>query len=465
MTTGTPLTGAALTAPVYTGRMPARAGDVAVETHGIAPVPLTHRYGTARRLFTVWFAPQFNLAVVFTGTLAATLGLGLWLGLLAVTLGTVLGSVAVAYLSTWGPRTGTAQLANARMAFGSTVGVVAVIQWLSCVGWDGLVVLFGGQALAGLVGVPFPLAALLVVVAQGVLGVFGYEVIHRVQAVMSVVLAVIFAVFAVTLLTGAPLVTAPAHSGADLAGTFTLAVAITLSLAISWAPFASDYSRYLPPDTPRRAVFGYTFAGLAAGAVAAEALGVAAAGLLSDQSTDGVRTAVGGGWVGALAMAAIAVGAVTCNVMNAYSGSLSLQAAGVRIGRPLSTIIVVALAFGLAMVLQAGDSAARFEAVLLFLSYWVPGFLAILAIDWHYRGGERTAVDPSEQDTARANAVAALVCFILAFLVAVPFMNTELIVGSVARAAHGADLAYIMNFAVAAATYGGYRAVSARMSR
>ena len=36
-------------------------------------------------------------------------------------------------------------------------------------------------------------------------------------------------------------------------------------------------------------------------------------------------------------------------------------------------------------------------------------------------------------------------------------MNTTLIVGPVASWLHGADLAYFVNFLVAAALYGGYR--------
>ncbi len=185
---------------------------MAVETHGIAPpIPPGNRYGAARRLFTVWFAPQVNMTVVFTGTLAVVLGLGFWLGLLAMVIGTVVGSLAVAYLSTWGgPRTGTAQLPNARMAFGGTVGIVAVIQWLSSIAWDGLVGLFGGEALAELLGMPFWLAVVIVLAAQGAVGgVFGYEVIHRVQAVMTVVLIVTFAVFAWKLINGHQVISLP----------------------------------------------------------------------------------------------------------------------------------------------------------------------------------------------------------------------------------------------------------------
>ncbi|WP_163752261.1 purine-cytosine permease family protein [Mycolicibacterium helvum] len=442
--------------------MPSHVGDMAVETHGIAPIPPDNRYGSARRLFTVWFAPQVNMTVVFTGTLAVVLGLGFWLGLLAMVIGTLVGSLAVGYLSTWGPRTGTAQLPNARMAFGGTVGVVAVIQWLSSIAWDGLVGLFGGEALAELLGMPFWLAVVIVLAAQGVLGVFGYEVIHRVQAVMTVVLIVTFAVFAWKLIDGHPVISLPTLGGADLAGAFVLEVTIALSLAISWASYASDYSRYLPVNTSRKAVFGYTFGGLAMAYIAVQAIGVAAAGTLTDQTAAGVREIMGGGVLGVVALLAIAVGSVTSNAMNDYSGSLALQTVGVRVRRPVSAVVVVVIAFALIMWLHSGDLATRFQGVLLFVSYWIPAFVAIVAIDWRYRSAGRDTVNPAAEATPRSDALVALGAFFVAFAAAVPFMHTNLIVGPVATALHGADLAYFVNFLVAGAVYGGYRLVRAR---
>ena len=64
---------------VFSGHRPSGAGDLSVETQGIAPIPGSHRYGGASRLFTVWFAPQVNMTGIFTGTLAIVLGLGFWL--------------------------------------------------------------------------------------------------------------------------------------------------------------------------------------------------------------------------------------------------------------------------------------------------------------------------------------------------------------------------------------------------
>ena len=166
-------------------------------------------------------------------------------------IGTVLGSLVVGYLSTWGPRTGTAQLPNSRMAFGGGVVLPAALQWLSSIAWDGLVGLFGGEALAVLLGIPFWVAVLIVLAVQGVVGFFGYELIHRMQAVLTR-----GAVRHVRGVRRQARRRAPDHhagdrAGADLVGAFILEVTIALSLAISWASYAADFSRYLPADSSR----------------------------------------------------------------------------------------------------------------------------------------------------------------------------------------------------------------------
>jgi nucleobase:cation symporter-1, NCS1 family len=159
----------------------------------------------------------------------------------------------------------------------------------------------------------------------------------------------------------------------------------------------------------------------------------------------------------------IALAAVGSGVMNDYSGSLALQTLGIRVRRPLSAVIVTALAFALILWLHAADTATRFQDVLLLVSYWVPAFVAVVAIDWALRLRGRASIDPSAETTRRGDAIAALIAFVLAYAAAIPFMDTSLIQGPVAVAWHGADIAYFVNFAAAAVLYGGYRL--ARRSR
>jgi NCS1 family nucleobase:cation symporter-1 len=454
----------ALNAPPFSGRTPRGAGDFSVETHGIAPVGETQRYGSPRRLFSVWFAPQVNMTGVFTGALAITLGLGFWLGMLAMVIGTVLGSLLVGYLSTWGPRTGTAQLPASRMAFGGAVKLPAALQWLSSIAWDALVGLFGGEALAVLLGIPFWSAVLIVLGVQGVVGFFGYEVIHRMEAVLTIVLFLTFVVFAVKLVGGHDVVTPPTVHGADLAGAFVLEVTIALSLSVSWASYASDFSRYLPAASSRARVFGYTFAGIVLAYVFVQAIGIAAGELVSEQTAEGVRSVMGGGVLGGLALLVIALASVGSGVMNDYSGSLALQTLGVRVRRPLSSVVVTVLAFGLILWLHGADTAARFQNVLLLVSYWIPAFVAVVAVDWRIRSHGRATLDPDVERTTRPDAVAALMAFVVAYAAAIPFMDTSIYQGPIAVAWHGADIAYFVNFLVALAIYGGYRLVRLRRS-
>ena len=452
----------ALTADVFTGHRPSGSGDLSVETHGIAPVPEDQRYGRPGRMFTVWFAPQVTMTGVFTGTLAIALGLGFWLGLLAMTIGTVLGSLPVAYLCTWGPRTGTAQLPNSRMAFGGGVVLPAALQWLSSIAWDGLVGLFGGEALSILLGIPFWAAVLIVLALQGAVGFFGYEVIHRVQAVLTVVLLVTFVVFAVKLVSGHPVVTPPTVAGADLLGAFVLEVTIALSLAISWASYAADFSRYLPTSSSPVRVFGFSFAGITLAYLFVQGIGIAGADLLADQTAEGVRTVMGGGVLGVIALLAIALASVGSSAMNDYSGSLALQTIGVRVRRPVSAVVVTVLAFSLIMWLHASDTASRFTDVLLLVGYWIPAFVAIVVIDWLIRIKGRRSINPALEVTDRTDAIAAIAVFVLSYAAAIPFMDTTLIHGPVAQAWHGADIAYFVNFLVAAVLYGGWRILAAR---
>ncbi|MFD8735333.1 purine-cytosine permease family protein [Streptomyces sp. NPDC059618] len=440
---------------VFNGRMPAAPGDLRVEGHGIEPVPESNRYGGAGRLFTVWFAPNLTMTGVFTGTIGVTLGLDFTTALAAVVLGTVLGALPTAALSTWGGLTGTGQLPLARLAFGRSVALPGLLQWLSSVAWDALIGLFGGDALARLCGWPFWAGVLVMMVAQGALGVLGYEAIHRLQIVMTFVLAVAFAVIAWRMLGGVHPATTGSASGADRAGAFVLTSTIALSLSLSWAPYASDFSRYLPRDTSRPKMFWCTLLGLVTSFVAVQVLGLWGASVLTDQTAAGVDTLLGGGAAGAFGLLAVALAAVCSNAMNDYSGSLALQTLGVRIPRPVAAALAAALGFPLVLWMHAADTTARFQNVLLFVGYWIPGFVAIVVVDWIARGRERggAPLDIAAESARPRSGRISLVAFAGAFGAAVPFMDTSLYVGPVADALHGADLSYYVAFLVALALY------------
>jgi nucleobase:cation symporter-1, NCS1 family len=440
---------------IFEGVRPTRTGDLVLEGQGMAPIPEDHRYGGVYRMFTVWFTPNMELSGVFAGTLAVVFGLGFGLGLVAIVVGTIIGSLPVAILCTWGPKTGTAQVPLARLPFGKTIVLPGAVQWLSSIAWDALVGLFGGQAAQLLFHVPFWVGVAIVLALEGIISVFGYEFVHRVQEIGSAILIVLFLVLSVKILQHHVVLPHNTVHGAALVGAFVLMVTIALSEGISWASYASDYSRYMKPTTSKTAVFWYTMLGLTASYVWVEGIGLAGASVLGNQTAAGVRTLMGGGFVGVLALIAIVFGAIASNSMNDYTGSLAFQALGARVRRPIVAGVVAVLAFAAILYMNAGNTSGKFENLLLFTSYWIAPFCAIVMIDWHFN---RQRYTPSFLRGALAfrklsNGWPAIVAFCVAFGVMVPFMNTSIIVGPVANALKGADIAFYVGFVVAGVLY------------
>ena len=421
----------------------------------MAPIPEDQRYGSSWRNFTVWFAPNMELSGVFTGTLAFTLGLGFWPGFVAIVIGVVLGALPVGLLATFGPKTGMGQLPLARLPFGKSIALPAAVQWLSALAWDGLVGLFGAEGVQLMFHVPFAMGVLIVLALEGLVGYLGYEVIHQLEMWGSAILAVLFVVLSVRILERGHI---PLHStvqGGAAVGAFILMTTIAFSGAFSWASYAADYSRYQDKDTPSSPIFWWTLGGLCTSYIWTYSIGLAGATLLSNQTAAGVQTLVGGGTVGLVALVIVIFGAITSNAMNDYSGSLALQASGVRLKRNWSAAFGAVVAFGMILWIHGGNTSARFQSVLLFSAYWIAPFLAIVLIDWFDRKGSITHEGLSSlMDLKNLNAGwPALVSLVAGFAAMVPFMNTGLLVGPVAKALQGADLSFYVGFVVAAGVY------------
>jgi NCS1 family nucleobase:cation symporter-1 len=420
------------------------------------PIPASARYGSVNRLFTVWFSPNLVPAAFFVGTLAAAdfIGLGWWAGLAAIVVGNVIGASLVAYVSAMGPQTGMAQIPASRLPFGKSIVVPAVINWLSTIAWDAINAFFGAYAISVVTGdaVPFPVGLLIVVACQAALSIVGYEAIHTFERYAAIGLAILFAVVTVAVL--GKMNFGLANGDAAGIGSFVLMTTIAGSFNLAWALYASDYSRYLPVNTPRSQIFSRTFLGLALSAIWIEALGLAVVGALGAEkdTVHQINGLIGGGIVGILAMVAIFFGTVAVNSMNDYTGSLSLQAAGIRVPRPVSAGIVAVLSFLATLYLYYNNFSSTVENYLLVITYWIGPWAAIVIVDWRRRGAAidgSKAVDFSMLPTG----LNALVALIVGFAASIPFMNQTLFIGPLVDSLGGADIAYVVGFVVAGIAY------------
>ncbi len=449
-----------------TAGMPTREGDLSIESHGMDPIPESARYGSVNRVFTVWFTPNLVPAAFFIGTLVTAdfLKLGFVTSLLAIIVGNVLGSAIVGLLSTMGPKTGMAQLPVARLPFGKTIVVPGLLNWFSTIGWDGINSLFGALAITLLVpAIPFWLALVIIVACQGALGIFGYEAIHLFEKWGAVALGIMFVILTISIAGKADTSLTDGMEGLDLVGAFIAYVAIVASFVLAWSLYASDYSRYLPADSSPSKVFWYTLLGMALASAWLEILGLLVAGQATGgESSDTIFGILGGSGsiIAMLAMVAIAVGTVAVNAMNDYTGSLSLQAAGLRIKRIYSAAVVAVLGFLFTLYLNAQtDFAGNFTNFLLFISYWITPFVGVVLADWAMRGRRANVSRLSSYGGLPTGAIA-LVALVVGFIAGIPFQNSSLGYAwggpfnyITATYLHGADLAYYVGGIVAAVIY------------
>ena len=414
----------------------------------------------------MWFTPNLVPAAFFIGTLAAAdfLQIGFVTGVLAIIAGNVVGSILVGLLGSMGPKTGMAQMPLARAPYGKSIVVPGLLNWLSCIGWDGINSIFGAAALSLLFGIDFVIALIVIVICQAALGVIGYEAIHTFEKYMAVALGVMFVVLTIAILGQASTGRTDGFSGLDQLGAFVLFSTICASFVLAWSLYASDYSRYLPETTSSSGIFWNTVLALTISAGWLEILGLLVADKVTGTSVGTIRDDIlGGGLLGVLAMVAIALGTIAVNAINDYTGSLSLQAAGVRIPRIVSALIVAVAGFFFTLYLNSGDFAGKFESYLLFISYWIAPWAAVVLVDWWLRRG-RIDTASLMRFSALPSGLLGLASLVVGFVVSLPFQqstfgedlrkSTGLPINAISDdVLHYADFAYLVGFVVAALVY------------
>jgi NCS1 family nucleobase:cation symporter-1 len=97
-------------------------------------------------------------------------------------------------------------------------------------------------------------------------------------------------------------------------------------------------------------------------------------------------------WLADLTLLAIALGAISANAINIYSGSMSFLALGINLPSNIRRAIVSGV-FGVLGFLLAwsglSDAGEKYENFLLIISYWIGPWLAVYFTDWVLRRGRR----------------------------------------------------------------------------
>jgi NCS1 family nucleobase:cation symporter-1 len=417
-------------------------------SHGVSPEMQTM---DTQNVFWSHFCVNLIPATWVLGALlVSVVGLDFRTGVLAIIIGNVLGCLPVALNATIGPRAGLTQMEISRFSFGRAgTRVPAVLNWFNAVSWDAVSnvpSVLALVALASLYGVhlPFWLGLILLVATQLVASIYGHHFIQVLAKYLGYVLIVVFTITGVVAIAkGGSL--AAAHSAIRPA-TFILAVAMIAGADMGFAPFTSDYTRYLPRSTNPRTIFFLAFGGMALSTGLLEFCGLLTANRLTDLSTAGVIGGIGTltGPFAPIALFALAISAIPVNSINDNTAAYSLISAGIRLPRHVAAMFTTTCGFVLALV-GAAAFADLFSNYLVLLLYWIAPWSAIVLTDWWLFGGALHRV--------RAWGSGATIFLIVVPLTLALFSATAIYTGPIAKLFGGIDVGYIIGFFLASLTY------------
>ncbi|MBI3859148.1 MAG: cytosine permease [Thaumarchaeota archaeon] len=428
-----------------------------VEKLGIEHVPEDQRHGSPGRVFTLWFGANLTIADYVIGVLTTVyFGFTLAQAIPVLLLGNLLGGIFLGLAAAMGPSLGFPQMFSSRATFGRRGNYVpGALNWVSTVGWFTVNTILAVIALQlVLPGVNFVVAAAAYVVIQVVISVYGHDFIHLFEKVMSIVLGLLFLVIFATTLPrlGDAFAHVPAGStGALTLGGFGLVLVVSFSYLMSWSPYASDYSRYLPQSTSKGKVFFYALFGGAVSSFAVEVVGAVVGSLTAPQTLSmgpfgGLYSFAGG--LGPLAMGTLILGAFAADALNLYTNALSALVLDIKAARWKTVVAggVVGFAFAVGIGVQFESF---FENFLLALTYWIMPWLAIVLVDFYV--SKRASVETVT--VAPSVAWGALAAYLVSILISVPFMapliSLPYPVGALAGVFGGADFSYFVSFVVA----------------
>ena len=245
---------------------------------------------------------------------------------------------------------------------------------------------------------------------------------------------------------------------------FLVQFSVAASYNITYAPYVSDYSRYLPRDTKPSSIISSVFIGASAspawliplGAWMATYLGAsdALAGI-NETGNDAVS------YLGSVLAIVSTLVLVATMGLNAYSGMLTVVTAidslkSVKPTRQLRVVTITVLAVAwLVMSLLLTNATSALNTTLLIMLYLLAPWTAVNLTDYFFvRRGHYAIADLfTPNGIYGAWSWRSLTAFTAGVLAEIPFVDLPFFVGPAAKAMGEVDIAFIIGLLVSGVVY------------
>lgn len=442
------------------------AGIRGIEVRSIDYVPESERHGKVWHQGPFWFLGNFQFFTITIGFVGVGLGLSVQDTIIAGTLGIIFGTLFMAFHATQGPHLGLPQMIQSRAQLGYSGVVVALIgSFVTYLLFNVVDVILLGSGLNGIFGWNAVLVAIVTTIIATALAIYGHDLIHRVFRLLFIISLPFYVILTLAIISG--------HAGGSPvpAGAFTWPAFVAMFTAaaaynITYAPYVSDYSRYLPRKTPTVPIIVSVFSGAAGAAIWLIALGAWLAASLG--ATDGLVALrdsgnnVFNGLGTLLAILSVLVLIATMGI-NAYGGMLSMVTAldSVRKVTPTRNLriyatVILAIVWAAAGIAFGGNAvSALFNSLIVMLYLLVP-WTAINLVDYFFvRRGRYAILDFFNPDGIYGRwGQRGLTAFIVGLVSMIPFFVIPgFFTGPAANALGGVDVSAVVGLLVSGLVY------------
>jgi purine-cytosine permease-like protein len=372
-----------------------------IEARGIATVPFEEQTAAPSSIFAVLAGGNLCLSIFAIGWLPVAFGLGWWSSVTSVVIGTLVGSLLLAPMGAFGPRTGTNTAVSSGAHFGVRGRIVgSLLALASALGFTAIAVWAGGDALVAgahrLLGTPDSdgvraVSYALITAVLVLIAIYGFDAVVKAQRIMIPAMG---ALMALGLVAFGGSFDVGYSGGAYLLGfwpTWTLSVVIAGSTVLGYGPFIGDYSRYISPRRHNdRSIALATGLGAFIGLGAPLLFGAFTAVAFTDDSTSYVQSLVAESplWYLLPIMVIGLVASAAQGAIGLYGTGLDTSSLIPRLSRLQSTctigVVAVALVYLGVFAWDAVDSVSAFVTLLGVVT--VPWVLIMMIGLWYRRG-------------------------------------------------------------------------------
>jgi len=437
----------------------------AIEQHHLDYIPEAERHGKVWRQGPFWFLGNFQPFTVAIAFLGPFVGLsGLWTSVAGIG-GILFGTMFMAAHAAQGPQLGLPQMIQSRAQFGYRGVIIPVIATtFTYIAFNVVDTVIIKQGLNQIFSWNATSVAVVIGLIAALLAIYGHDWIHKVFAALFWISMPFWIILTYGILSGHAGGHGPAVGGFNVAGFFAT-FAVAASYNITYAPYVSDYSRYLAKDSSRRGIITAVFIGAAGspiwlipvGAWMATRLGVSDA--FTGIYAAGNHTLAHTGTI----LTIVAVMALVATMgMNAYGGMLSIitiidsfrpVASGAR--ARIWTILALGVVWFVLGILLSNATTALNNSLIIML-YLLAPWTSVNLIDFYaVRHGKFAITDFFKLDGVYGRwGMKGIISYFVGIAIEIPFMLIPSVYESPgATWLKSVDISWILGLFVAGGLY------------